>query len=79
MPVYRRLLVRAGFRVQGLLQCIQHEAGMSSSAHAPADDVPSVGVDDEDHIDKARPGADVGESARSLSQPHRALSGDRRS
>ena len=46
--------------VQGLLQCIQHEAGMGGPADAPADDAAGIGVDDEGHIDEAGPGGHVG-------------------
>ncbi len=47
--------------VQGLLQRIQHEAGMGRAADPPADDAPGEGVDDEGHVDEAPPGGDVGE------------------
>ena len=47
--------------VQGLLQGIQHEAGMSGLGHTPADDATGEDVDHEGHIDEAAPGRDVGE------------------
>ena len=46
--------------VQGLLQRVEHEAGVCSPEYTPADDPPRMGVDDEGDIDKARPGRDVG-------------------
>ncbi len=47
--------------VKGLLQRIQHEAGMSGPGHPPADDAAGIGVDHEGDVDEARPGADIGE------------------
>ena len=47
--------------VQGLLQSIEHEAGMRRPAHPPADDPAGIGVDDEGHVDEAGPGRDIGE------------------
>ena len=47
--------------VQRLLQRVEHEAGVRRPRHAPADDAPGVGVDDEGDVDEARPGRDVGE------------------
>jgi hypothetical protein len=47
--------------VQGLLQRIEHEAGACRPGDASADDAAGVGVDDESHVDEARPGADIGE------------------
>ena len=47
--------------VKGLLQRIQHKAGMRGPAHPPADDAASIGVDHKGHVDEARPGADIGE------------------
>ena len=47
-------------RVQGLLERIEHEAGMGRARHPPADDVPRKGVDHERDIDKAGPGRDGG-------------------
>lgn len=50
--------------VQSPPQRVQHEAGVGRSAHPPADDAPRVGVDDEGHVDEARPGRDTGEVRR---------------
>ena len=47
--------------VQGLLQRVQHEAGVRRAGDTPADDPPGKGVDDEGDIDEARPRRDVGE------------------
>ena len=47
--------------VQGLLESVEHEARMRCPAHAPADDATGIGVNDESHVDEARPCADVGE------------------
>ncbi len=47
--------------VQGLLQRVEHEAGMGRARHPPAHDAARIGVDHESHIDEARPGRDVGE------------------
>lgn len=47
--------------VQGLLQRVEHEAGMGRPRHPPTNDPPSIGVDDEGDIDEARPGRDIGE------------------
>ena len=47
--------------VQGLLQRVQHEVGMSRSTDSPANDAPGIGVDDESEVDEAGPGADIGE------------------
>jgi len=47
--------------VQGLLQCVEHEARVRRPADAPADDAPGVGVDHEGHVDEPGPGGHVGE------------------
>ena len=47
--------------VQGLLQRVEDEAGMRRPLTPPADDTAGVGVDDEGHVDEARPGRDIGE------------------
>ena len=47
--------------VKRLFQCIEDEAGMSRPAGPPADDPPSIGIDDEGDVDEPRPGRDVGE------------------
>ena len=58
--------------MQGLLQGIQHEAGVSGPRHLPADDAPGKGVNHERHVDEARPGdfavrsAEVATAVKSL-------------
>ena len=47
--------------MEGLLQSIEHEAGMRGPRDPPADDAAGIGIDDEGHIDEAGPGADIGE------------------
>lgn len=47
--------------VAGLLESIEHKAGMRRPARPPADDAASLGVDDEGDVDEARPGRDIGE------------------
>jgi hypothetical protein len=47
--------------MQRLVQCVQHEAGVSRAGGAPADDAPRKGVDDKGDIDEAGPGRDKGE------------------
>ena len=47
--------------VQGLLQRIEHEAGVRRARHTPADDAAGEDVDDEGDVDEAGPGRDVGE------------------
>ena len=47
--------------MQGLLQRIEHEAGVRRARHPPADDAPGIGVDHEGDVDEARPGRDIGE------------------
>jgi hypothetical protein len=49
--------------VKGLLQGIQHEAGVRRPAHPPADDAPRISIDHEGHVHEAAPGRDVGEVA----------------
>src|SRR3954469_16570790 len=46
--------------VQGLLQRVQHEAGVSRAGDAPADDTPRKDVDNEGDIDETGPCRDVG-------------------
>src|SRR3954464_13587163 len=46
-------------RVQGLLQRVQHEAGMSRAGDTPADDTPRKDVDHEGDIDETGPRRDV--------------------
>src|SRR3954452_13803018 len=48
-------------RVQGLLERVEHEAGVRRPAHPPADDATGIGIDHEGHVDEARPGRHVGE------------------
>jgi len=47
--------------VQGLLESVQHEAGMGRAGDAPVDYAAGAGVDDEGDVDEARLGRDVGE------------------
>lgn len=47
--------------VQGLLQRVEHEAGLRSQRRAPADDTTGISVDDVGDVDEARPDADIGE------------------
>jgi hypothetical protein len=47
--------------MQSLFQSVEHEARMRRSRHAPADDSPRVGIDDEGDVHEARPGHHVGE------------------
>src|SRR3954447_683751 len=46
--------------VQGLLQRVQHEAGVRAAGDTPADNTPRKDVDDESDIDKTGPRRDVG-------------------
>ena len=46
--------------VQGLLQRVQHKAGVSRAGDTPADDAPCKGVDDEGDIDRTDPCRDAG-------------------
>src|SRR3954464_5434294 len=46
--------------VQGLLQRVQHEAGVSRAGDTPADDAPRKDIDDEGDIDETGPRRDVG-------------------
>ncbi len=45
-------------RVQGLLQCVQHEAGVRRAGDTPADNAPREDIDDEGDIDKTGPRRD---------------------
>src|SRR3954462_3659136 len=45
--------------VQGLLQRVQHEAGVSRAGDTPADDAPRKDIDDEGDIDETGPRRDV--------------------
>jgi len=47
--------------VQGLLQRVEHKAGVRRPAHPPADDATGIGIDHERDIDEAHPGRDIGE------------------
>jgi hypothetical protein len=47
--------------VQSLLERIEHKVRMRRARYTPANDTPGIGIDDKGHIDKARPGADIGE------------------
>ena len=44
-----------------LLQRVEDEARLRRARDAPADDAAGVDVDDEGHVDEARPGGDIGE------------------
>src|SRR4051794_9564464 len=46
--------------VQGLLQRVQHEAGVSRAGDTPADNTPRKDVDDKGDIDETGPRRDVG-------------------
>ena len=46
--------------VRGLLQRVQHKAGVSRAGDTPADDASRKGVDNEGDIDKTRPCREVG-------------------
>jgi hypothetical protein len=50
--------------VQGLLQRVQHEAGVRRAGDTPADDAPRKDVDDKGDIDETGPGRDC--TARSF-------------
>src|SRR3954447_23443018 len=72
-------------RVQGLLERVEHEAGVRRPAHPPADDATGIGIDHEGHVDEARPGRHVGEvgdpehvRARGLELPVDAIEWARR-
>src|SRR4051794_6320978 len=72
-------------RVQGLLERVEHEAGVRRPAHPPADDAPGVSIDHQGHVDEAGPGRDVGEigdpehvRARGLKLPIDAIERARR-
>src|SRR5260370_42365577 len=58
-----------------LLQGVENEAGVSGAAAPPADNTASVGVDDERHVDQARPGGDV----RKVRDPQHVRSSYRKS
>src|SRR4051812_46557637 len=45
--------------MEGLLQCIEHEARVCRAGDTPADDAAGVGIDDEGDIDKTTPGRHV--------------------
>ena len=47
--------------MEGLLQRIEHEAGVRRPAGPPADDPPSIGIDHEGDVDEPGPGRDIGE------------------
>ena len=47
--------------MNGLLERIEHEAGVCRPRDPPADDATGVGVDDEGDVDEARPGRHIGE------------------
>src|SRR5215217_6645192 len=45
--------------VQGLLERIEHEAGLSGARHPPADNAPGIDIDHEGHVHEPRPGHDI--------------------
>ncbi len=47
--------------MEGLLERVEHEAGMSCPADPPAHDPSRVGIDHEGDVNEAGPGRDVGE------------------
>jgi hypothetical protein len=47
--------------MKGLLQCVEHEAGMGCPTDPPAHDPSCVGIDYKGDVDEAGPGRDVGE------------------
>jgi hypothetical protein len=59
--------------VQGLLQRVQHEAGVSRARDTPADDAPGKGVDDKDDIGEASPRRDSGTSPQRPRRRAKAL------
>jgi hypothetical protein len=48
-------------RVQGLLQRVEHEAGVRRPRDPPADNAPRISIDHKGNIDEAGPGRDIGE------------------
>jgi hypothetical protein len=60
--------------VQSLFESVEHKARMGGPAHPPADDTTDVGVDDEGHVNEARPSADIGE----IREPERRTAGPRK-
>ena len=77
---------------EGHLQSVQGEAGAQMGGGLPADDEAAVGIDDEGHVDEARPGAHEGQvgqpeavpilcrevAADEVGRPGRLRIGDRR-
>lgn len=59
--MHERALLRGAPGMDGLLQCIQHEASGRTAADLPADDPSDECVDDERHVAEARPSGDAGE------------------
>lgn len=57
---HQRILLHWAQGVDGLLPCIQHEAGGSTAADFPPDDPASERVDNERRIDENRSAMDVG-------------------
>src|SRR3954452_25284570 len=71
--------------VQGLLERVEHEAGVRAPRNSPADDATGVSIDHEGPVNEARPGRDVGEvgdpehvRARGLKLPIDAIERARR-
>ena len=59
--------------VQGLFESVEHKARVGGPAHPPADDTARIGVDDEGHVDEARPGAEWSKKRRCASPPRTVL------
>lgn len=58
--MHQPTVVHRSALMQGLLQCVEHEARMGCPRHPPTDDPPSIGIDQEGDVDETRPGRDVG-------------------
>ena len=58
--------------MQGLLERIEHEAGLGRARHPPANDAARKGVDHQGDIHEAGPGRDVGEILSANSGGHLA-------
>ena len=47
--------------MEGLLQCVEHEAGMGRPADPPAHNAAGIGIDDKGNVNEAGPARDIGE------------------
>jgi hypothetical protein len=45
--------------MEGLLERVEHEAGLGRARHPPADNAAGISVDHEGHVDEPRPGRDI--------------------